>query len=150
MRLTKFLSTILMISLLTGCSIFSGERIEPDIPEEQLYEESISAIDASNWPLAIEKLQKLEARYPFGRYSEQAQLELIYAYSRSNKQTSAAAAADRFIRLHPNHENVDYAYYMKGWQLLSLSVHSSQNICQSMLLSAILAWRATPLTPLLP
>ena len=114
MRLTKFLSTILMISLLTGCSIFSGERIEPDIPEEQLYEESISAIDASNWPLAIEKLQKLEARYPFGRYSEQAQLELIYAYSRSNKQTSAAAAADRFIRLHPNHENVDYAYYMKG------------------------------------
>ncbi len=114
MRLTKLLSTFVIASVLTGCSIFSGERVEPDIPEDQLYEESVSAIDAGNWLLAIEKLQKLEARYPFGRYSEQAQLELIHAYFKNNKQTSAAAAADRFIRLHPNHENIDYAYYMKG------------------------------------
>jgi outer membrane protein assembly factor BamD len=84
------------------------------VPEEQLYEEALSAIDAGNNQLAIEKLQLLEARYPFGRYSEQSQLELIYAHFRMNQNTSAAAAADRFIRLHPNHDNVDYAYYMKG------------------------------------
>ena len=74
MRVTKLLSTFLMISLLTGCSWFNGEDFEPDIPEDQLYEEAISAITAGNNRLAIEKLQLLEARYPFGRYSEQSQL----------------------------------------------------------------------------
>lgn len=114
MRVTKLLSTFLMISLLTGCSWFNGEDFEPDIPEDQLYEEAISAITAGNNQLAIEKLQLLEARYPFGRYAEQSQLELIYAYFEAGQQTSSSAAADRFIRLHPNHENIDYAYYMKG------------------------------------
>jgi len=113
MRFGKFLSTFLVITLLTGCSIFT-ESYEPDIPEDQLYDEALSAIDAGNNILAIEKLQLLEARYPFGRFSEQAQLELIYAYFNASQQTSASAAADRFIRLHPNHENIDYAYYMKG------------------------------------
>ncbi len=114
MRLTKLLSTFLIISLLTGCGWFNSKDFEPDIPEDQLYEEAISAINAGNNNLAIEKLQLLEARYPFGRFSEQAQLELIYSYFEAGQQTSAAAAADRFIRLHPNHDNVDYAYYMKG------------------------------------
>ena len=27
---------------------------------------------------------------------------------------SARANADRFIRLHPTHPNVDYAFYLKG------------------------------------
>ena len=71
-------------------------------------------MDQENYDLAIEKLQLLEARYPFGRFSEQAQLELIYAYHNSYEPEASRAAADRFIRLHPNHENIDYAYYLKG------------------------------------
>ncbi|QJD72262.1 outer membrane protein assembly factor BamD [Marinobacterium sp. LSUCC0821] len=113
MRLTKLLATLFITSALIGCSS-DGKKVEADIPEDQLYEQALSAIDAGNNNLAVEKLQLLEARYPFGRYSEQAQLELIYAHFRLSQNTSAAAAADRFIRLHPNHDNVDYAYYMKG------------------------------------
>jgi outer membrane protein assembly factor BamD len=113
MRFNRLIPALFAATLLVGCSS-NGEKIEPDVPEEQLYEEALSAIDAGNNQLAIEKLQLLEARYPFGRYSEQSQLELIYAHFRMNQNTSAAAAADRFIRLHPNHDNVDYAYYMKG------------------------------------
>ena len=58
--------------------------------------------------------EKLEARYPYGRYAQQAQLEVAYAYYKSNEQASAVAACERFIKLHPNHPNVDYAYYLKG------------------------------------
>lgn len=114
MRPLKVLSTLVLFSLLSACSWFGGDKVAPDVPEQQLYDEALSALEADNFGLAIEKLQLLEARYPFGRYSEQAQLELIYAYFRNYEPESARAAADRFIRLHPNHDNIDYAYYLKG------------------------------------
>jgi outer membrane protein assembly factor BamD len=63
---------------------------------------------------AIKYFEKLEARFPYGRYAQQAQLEVAYAYFRQQEPASAIAACDRFIRLHPNHPNVDYAYYLKG------------------------------------
>ena len=67
-----------------------------------------------NWEKAIKYLEKLEGRYPYGRYAQQAQLEVAYAYWKNNERASAIAAADRFIKLYPNHESVDYAYYLKG------------------------------------
>jgi len=114
MRPLKILATLALFSLLSACSWFGGDKVAPDVPEQQLYDEALSALEADNYSLAVEKLQLLEARYPFGRYSEQAQLELIYAYFRNYEPESARAAADRFIRLHPNHDNIDYAYYLKG------------------------------------
>jgi outer membrane protein assembly factor BamD len=63
---------------------------------------------------AVKYFEKLEARFPYGRYAQQAQLEVAYAYYKQEEKASAVAACDRFIRLHPNHPNVDYAYYLKG------------------------------------
>lgn len=114
MQLVKVICALALISLLSACSWFGGDKTIPDIPEQVLYDDAIRALDAQNFSLAIEKFQLLEARYPFGRFSEQAQLELIYAYFRNNEPAAARAAADRFIRLHPNHDNIDYAYYLKG------------------------------------
>ena len=59
-------------------------------------------------------MKALESRYPFGRYADQAQLELIYANYKNAEPEAAKSAAERFIRLHPQHPNVDYAYYLKG------------------------------------
>ncbi|WP_413766597.1 outer membrane protein assembly factor BamD, partial [Vibrio vulnificus] len=58
--------------------------------------------------------EKLEAKYPYGRYAQQAQIEVAYAYYRQGERVQAVAACDRFIRLHPNHPNVDYVYYLRG------------------------------------
>jgi len=63
---------------------------------------------------AIELYEKLEARYPFGRYATQAQLDVAYAYYQYDEPESALAALDRFIKLHPRNSHVDYAYYLKG------------------------------------
>ncbi|MDF2182324.1 outer membrane protein assembly factor BamD [Neptuniibacter sp. CAU 1671] len=114
MPLTRIISILLFSFALSACSWFKDKLPEPDIPEQQLYEEALQAMDLNDWDLALEKLQLLEARYPFGRFSEQAQLELIYAYFNNYEPEAARAAADRFIRLHPNHDNIDYAYYLKG------------------------------------
>ncbi len=114
MPITKPLIVALFCLMTTACSWFEDIEKYPDVPEQQLYQEAMTAMDEGALEVAIEKFQLLEARYPFGRYSEQAQLELIYAYFKNFEPESARAAADRFIRLHPNHENIDYAYYLKG------------------------------------
>lgn len=84
------------------------------LTEKEFYERIQKNLLAKNWTDAISNLQGFEAQFPFGNYAEQAQLELIYVYHESQDHEAASAAADRFIRLHPRHPNVDYAYYIKG------------------------------------
>jgi len=67
-----------------------------------------------DWPRAIRYLEKLEARYPYGRFAQQAQLEIAYAHWKDGERASAVAAVDRFIKMYPNHAAVDYAWYLKG------------------------------------
>lgn len=63
---------------------------------------------------AIKDFEALEAKSPYGKYSDKAQLGLIYAHFKNKDFDSALSEVDRFIKLHPNHQNVDYAYYLKG------------------------------------
>ena len=93
----------------------------PEVQEEtagwsaqRLYAEAKENLNEGNYERAVKLFETLESRYPFGRYAQQAQLEVAYAYYKDNEPISAIAAADRFIKLHPNHPNVDYAYYLKG------------------------------------
>src|SRR5439155_572763 len=81
---------------------------------QRLYGEAKDAMNAKEWQKAIKLLEKLEARYPYGRFAQQAQLEVAYAQYKDSERALAIAAADRFIKLYPNHPNVDYAYYLKG------------------------------------
>lgn len=114
----KWLITLLIMSFgLSGCALFDGDdELEVDLNsgEQQMYRRAQRFLDTSNFDLAISALQQLESRYPFGKYAEQAQLELIYAHHGAYQSEAAIEAADRFIRLHPQHPSVDYAYYMKG------------------------------------
>lgn len=67
-----------------------------------------------NYEKAVKTFETLQARYPYGRYAQQAQLEIAYAYYKQKEPESAIAAADRFIKQYPNNPHVDYAYYLKG------------------------------------
>ncbi len=80
----------------------------------KLYEEAKDAQSENAWDKASKYLEKLEARFPYGRYAQQAQMELPYVYWKSGENGSALAACDRFIKLHPTHPAVDYVYYLKG------------------------------------
>jgi outer membrane protein assembly factor BamD len=119
---------VLMLALLGGCAWFGGgddnarkeaEDRTRDFTEKDFYDSIQAELTARNWTKAIENLEALEARFPFGTYAEQAQLELVYAYHESLNFEAAIAAADRFIRLHPRHPSVDYAHYVKGMALLN-------------------------------
>ncbi|MCD6438508.1 MAG: outer membrane protein assembly factor BamD, partial [Halomonas sp.] len=105
----------LSLALLAGCASNDTTPEEEDefsgVQERELYELARTALDSNRFPIAIERLEALDTRYPFGPHAEQAQLELIYAYYENSNWEEARAAASRFIRLHPDHPQVDYAYY---------------------------------------
>jgi len=63
---------------------------------------------------AIKMFERLETNYPFGNYAVQAQMEIAYAHYKTQDQAQALAAVERFIKLHPNHPQVDYMYYLRG------------------------------------
>ncbi|MGL4409452.1 outer membrane protein assembly factor BamD [Zoogloea sp.] len=103
------------VLLLTGCSSLSEQTDETlGWNAQKLYSEAKESMSDGAWDRAIKMFEKLEARYPYGRYAQQSQLEVAYAYYKSGEQASAVAACERFIKLHPTHPNVDYAYYLKG------------------------------------
>jgi outer membrane protein assembly factor BamD len=97
-----------------GCSSLSAEDETLGWSAQRLYGEAKDAMATRDWQKAIKLLEKLEARYPYGRYAQQAQLEIAYANWKDSERASAIAAADRFIKLYPNHPSVDYAWYLKG------------------------------------
>ena len=103
------------MSLAAGCAGLTGEQDETaGWSAQRLYGEAKDAMASKDWPKAIKYLEKLEARYPYGRFAQQAQLEVAYAHWKDGERASAIAATERFIKLYPNHPNVDYAWYLKG------------------------------------
>jgi outer membrane protein assembly factor BamD len=104
-------------SILSGCAIF-GAPTELDDTKgwqaQRIYEEGALKMSDRDYDAALRYFQILESRFPHGKYATQAQLEIIYAHYKKDDPVSTIAAADRFIKLHPNHKNVDYAYYLKG------------------------------------
>jgi len=113
--LARALVTVLLGAAISGCSWF-GDK--PDITQDwsavRLYTAAKERLENKDYEQAIDYYEKLEARYPFGPHSKQAQLDIAYAYYRNDEAAAAVAAAQRFIKLHPRHPNVDYAYYIKG------------------------------------
>lgn len=102
-------------SMLSACSLLPEEVDETeDWSAQRLYNAAKSALNEGDYNTAIKHYERLETRYPFGRFAQQAQIDLAYANYKSEEPEAAIAAADRFIRLYPRHPNVDYAYYIKG------------------------------------
>lgn len=100
---------------LTSCSwLGSQEDVTKDWSASKLYAEAAQELDDGNYKTATEYYEKLEARYPFGRFAMQSQLDVAYAHYKADEPEQALAAADRFIKLYPQNPYVDYAYYLKG------------------------------------
>jgi len=113
--LRSLLAAVLLAVAFTGCGGLNSSDDETlGWSAQKLYGEAKDAMGSKDWIKAIKYLEKLEARYPYGRFAQQAQLEVAYCYWKEGERASAIAAADRFIKLYPNHANVDYAWYLKG------------------------------------
>jgi outer membrane protein assembly factor BamD len=116
----SFTQSFLILSCLVLAACSSNEKRPEDLSEREFYEQAREAMADNNFLIASERLQQLESRYPFGNYAEQAQLELTYTQHMMGDMEASLASAERFIRLHPLHKQVDYAYYMRGLSVYEL------------------------------
>ncbi|MDH5302444.1 MAG: outer membrane protein assembly factor BamD [Gammaproteobacteria bacterium] len=110
-------SVLLLAVLLAGCASTPDDELDDadaDKTAAILYNEANDSLHAGDYETAISRLESLEARFPFGRYAQQAQLDIAYAYYKYDEPDSAVSALDRFIKLYPRHPRVDYAYYLRG------------------------------------
>jgi outer membrane protein assembly factor BamD len=100
---------------LSGCGLFS-DKGDPkkDWTSQEYYNAAKTEFDNHNWDSAIKLYEALEAKYPFGRFAQQAQIEVAYSYYKQGETASAITALEKFIKLHPNHANIDYALYLKA------------------------------------
>jgi len=103
---------------LSGCASLGEQDNDDDETKDwsadRLYEAARNQLNDENYNTAIDYYEKLETRYPFGQFAQQALLESAYAHYKDGEPEHVLTAADRFIRLYPRHPNLDYAYYLKG------------------------------------
>ncbi|MBU3606765.1 outer membrane protein assembly factor BamD [Polynucleobacter sp. MWH-Creno-3A4] len=108
-------AAIAVLVLLTGCAGSDGQKDDTDIwSETKLYSEATDKLNEADFAKCGKYFDKLEARFPFGPYSQQAQINAAYCYWKAQEQAQALVAIDRFIKLHQGSPNLDYAYYLKG------------------------------------
>ena len=115
---TKLIVVFIAGIIASGCS---GRKKDQGVNQdfarqqvEELYQKGKKALDTGNYSFAIEYYRALEVSFPFGEHTEQAKLDMIYAFNKTDQSEKAIEAANNFIALYPTHKNVDYAYYMKG------------------------------------
>jgi len=102
--------------VLAGCGVFRGAEVDETRgwSAQKLYAEARTELAARNWENAIKHYERIEARYPFGRFAQQAMIESAYAQWKNEDPASALATIDRFIKLHPSSPAMDYALYLRG------------------------------------
>lgn len=100
--------------MIVGCASQNVQDETRDWSAEKLYKEAKEEQHGHNYTRAIKLFEALESRYPYGNYGQQAELEIAYTQYKDKEPDLAIATLDRFIRQHPTHPNVDYAYYLKG------------------------------------
>ena len=113
--IVRYSLAVILGVLLASCGLLPEVQDETQgWSAQKLYAEAKSELSSKNYEQAIKYYEKLESRYPYGRFAQQAQIEIAYAYYKNGDQAQALSAVERFVKLHPNHPNVDYAYYLRG------------------------------------
>jgi len=106
------------IALAGALAVAACSSLEKDATSkwdaERLYKEGHKELVAGNWGKAREMFDKLESRYPFGRYAQQGQIEIAYAYYKEGETADALDATERFLKTNPSHPNADYVHYLRG------------------------------------
>jgi outer membrane protein assembly factor BamD len=114
----RSLTAVLLVALafaLAGCGWLGDKKEEKkEWQAADFYRAAKEELDSRNWLGAIKIYTELESKFPFGRYAQQAQLDTAYAYYKEGDAAQSIAAIDRFTKSYPNHQNLDYALYLKA------------------------------------
>ena len=101
-RSVTALAALLLAIALGGCAWF-GDKVDPhkDWTAAQFYQAAKEEFDAHNWEAAIKLYEQLQSKFPYGRFAQQSELEVAYAYYKQGETAQAISALDKFMKLHP-------------------------------------------------
>ncbi|MBY0439197.1 MAG: outer membrane protein assembly factor BamD [Burkholderiales bacterium] len=114
LALRQAVIAVAALCLIGGCASVRNFDETRGWPAAKIYAEARDEMNTRNWARAIKLYETLEARFPFGRYSQQALLELAYSQWKDAEPIQAIATLDRFLKLYPTHPSADYAWYLRG------------------------------------
>nr|WP_306673564.1 outer membrane protein assembly factor BamD [Tahibacter caeni] len=117
MRVSVLIRLVFVVALLAlGACSRGGKKADPveTLPVDQVYALGKEALQNGNLDRAARTYERLVARFPFGPYTEQAQLELAYTQYKDHKEEEAYSSVNRFIKTYPTHKHIDYAFYLRG------------------------------------
>lgn len=114
LKFIRSLAVVCVFLTLSGCASNNAPSIDNRESAEAIYNQAKRSLNQGDFITAVDTFEVLGARYPFGTYTQQAQLDVAFAFLKQDEFDSAIDASDRFIKLYPRNENIDYAYYIKG------------------------------------
>jgi outer membrane protein assembly factor BamD len=117
MFLVKKILWIALVLSLVSCSAFKDKE-EVDTTSgysaNKLFQDARASLKSQNYETAIKQYETLEAKYPLGRFAQQALLEQAYAYYKYDEPDTALDTIDRYMRVYPRAPRMDYALYLRG------------------------------------
>lgn len=104
---------VFLLFTLVACKSLPDDK-DKNFTAEQFYSQAMQAMEEHHFEQAIKSFEKLQSRYPYGKYAQQAQMEIAYAYYKQNEPAPALSGIERFIKQYPNNPHLDYVFYLKG------------------------------------
>ena len=117
MSINKLLYIFTLIIILTSCSnkipkkkILNEKDLNLQVLET--YKEGIKSLESGDSLYAAKKFNEVEILFPYSEWAPKASLMAAYAYYMQDYYLDAITELQRFIKIYPKHENLDYAYYL--------------------------------------
>ena len=115
----NFIFIFLLFIFCLSCSkevakkpVIKEKNIELEMIES--YREGLKELERGDALFAAKKFNEAEILFPQSEYAPKAALMAAYSYYSQNYYGDAVAELERFLKIYPNHTNIDYATYLLG------------------------------------
>jgi outer membrane protein assembly factor BamD len=108
-------NTLLMVCisiLFAGCKTKKDE--DTIIPADESYAKGIELLTKKKYKNAADAFSKIYFQHPGSTLSAQGEIMEAYSLYLAGEYDDATDVLDIFIKIHPLHEDIAYAYYLKA------------------------------------
>jgi len=116
MKIKNYLLVVTSVLAISACSTTEKEEaaLTQEKPANVIYSEAIKSIEAKEYEIAKTLFEEVDRQHPYSNLANKSQIMAAYAAYQEMSYDEALASLDRFIQLHPGHEEIDYAWYLKA------------------------------------
>jgi outer membrane protein assembly factor BamD len=106
-----------LIALASLFLVSCASKIKDDekvVPATELYDAALTQLDKGEHKKAATGFEKIFFQHPGNKITPQAELMQAYSLYLAREYDEVVDVLDIFIKLHPRHEYIAYAYYLKA------------------------------------